>query len=42
MGMNVFLGLRYAILSEDQPVERVAEAANLILREGIKNKHLSA
>lgn len=35
MGMNVFLGLRYAIWSDDVPVERIAETGNSILREGI-------
>jgi AcrR family transcriptional regulator len=35
MGMNVFLGLRYAIWSEEDSVEDVAEAANSILRTGI-------
>jgi AcrR family transcriptional regulator len=35
MGMNVFLGLRYAIWSEEQAVEDVADAANSILRVGI-------
>lgn len=38
MGMNVFLGLRYAIWSEDQAAGRVAEAGNSILRDGIRNK----
>jgi AcrR family transcriptional regulator len=38
MGMNVFLGLRYAILAEDQGVEQVAEAANSILRQGIESR----
>ena len=36
MGMNVFLGLRYAIWSEDVPAARIADAANSILRQGIK------
>jgi AcrR family transcriptional regulator len=35
MGMNVFLGLRYAIWSDDTPVEAIAEVANSILRHGI-------
>lgn len=39
MGMNVFLGLRYAIWSEDQAVVRVADAANSILRDGLRSKH---
>lgn len=38
MGMNVFLGLRYAIWSEDHEPARVAEAANSILRDGIRRK----
>jgi len=36
MGMNVFLGLRYAIWAQDQPAAGVAEAANSILRDGIR------
>ena len=35
MGMNVFLGLRYAIWAEDLSADQVAEAANSILRDGI-------
>ena len=35
MGMNVFLGLRYAIWSDDHSAERIAALANIILREGI-------
>ena len=35
MGMNVFLGLRYAILADDRPTSEVAEAANSILESGI-------
>jgi len=35
MGMNVFLGLRYSIWSEDSSAEAVADAANSILRSGI-------
>ncbi|MBN8830418.1 MAG: TetR/AcrR family transcriptional regulator [Sphingomonadales bacterium] len=35
MGMNVFLGLRYSIWSEEQSVDEVAELANSILRDGI-------
>lgn len=34
MGMNAFLGLRYAVWSDDD-VEEVAELANSILRNGI-------
>ena len=39
MGMNVFLGLRYAIWSEDQAAGQVADAANSILRDGIRCRH---
>ncbi|WP_395327944.1 TetR/AcrR family transcriptional regulator [Novosphingobium sp. BL-8H] len=35
MGMNVFLGLRYAVWSDDLQPEDVADLANSILREGI-------
>jgi|SRR5690606_16559728 len=35
MGMNVFLGLRFAIWSEEHTPGQVAEAASSILREGI-------
>lgn len=35
MGMNVFLGLRYAIWSEDRSAGEIAELANSILREGL-------
>ena len=35
MGMNVFLGLRYSIWSEEDSVESIADAANAILRHGI-------
>jgi hypothetical protein len=35
MGMNVFLGLRYSIWSEEDEDEAVADAANSILRMGI-------
>ena len=35
MGMNVFLGLRYAIWSDDRSAEQIASLANSILREGI-------
>ncbi len=35
MGMNVFLGLRYAVWSNDLLPEDVADLANSILREGI-------
>ena len=35
MGMNVFLGLRYAIWSEDSTADEIADAASSILRRGI-------
>ena len=35
MGMNVFLGLRYGIWSEDKPAEDVADVAYEILSGGI-------
>lgn len=35
MGMNVFLGLRFAVWSEESGAEEVAELANSILRRGI-------
>ena len=39
MGMNVFLGLRYAVWSDGEnaadDAERAAQAANSILAEGI-------
>lgn len=35
MGMNVFLGLRYAIMAEDLSVEDIAKVANDLLRKGI-------
>lgn len=35
MGMNVFLGLRYSIWSEDKSPEDIAELANSILLSGI-------
>ncbi|AKH42495.1 AcrR family transcriptional regulator [Altererythrobacter atlanticus] len=35
MGMNVFLGLKYAVLSDDKPVEDIAAIANSILQHGI-------
>ncbi len=38
MGMNVFLGLRYAIWSDDQNAGHIASLANTILREGIASK----
>lgn len=38
MGMNVFLGLRYAIWSEGQCPANIAEAANSLLRKGIRRE----
>lgn len=35
MGMNVFLGLRYGIWSEEKSAEEIAEIANGILAGGI-------
>ena len=35
MGMNVFLGLRYGIWSEEKSASQVAEIANDILANGI-------
>lgn len=35
MGMNVFLGLRYSVWSENSDAERIAELANTMLRSGI-------
>lgn len=35
MGMNVFLGLRYAVMTEDGSVDEIAGIANTILRDGI-------
>lgn len=35
MGMNVFLGLRYAIMAEDKDVDEVVAIANDLLRRGI-------
>ena len=35
MGMNVFLGLRYAVWDEGADLAQVAERANAILREGL-------
>jgi AcrR family transcriptional regulator len=38
MGMNVFLGLRYSIWSEEESVDRIADLANSILRDGIATR----
>ena len=35
MGMNVFLGLRYAVWSNSEDADRIADIANAILRRGI-------
>ncbi|MXP27097.1 TetR family transcriptional regulator [Altererythrobacter indicus] len=35
MGMNVFLGLRYAVWSDEEKAEAIAEVANGVLRHGI-------
>ena len=35
MGMNVFLGLRYAIWSDDEATDRIAQVTNTMLRDGI-------
>lgn len=40
MGMNVFLGLRYGIWSEEKSAEEVAEIASGILERGISSKPL--
>jgi AcrR family transcriptional regulator len=36
MGMNVFLGLRYSVWSEDTPPDKVAKVARLLLERGLK------
>ena len=35
MGMNVFLGLRYGVWSEDRSVEEIAAVAEALLRDGV-------
>lgn len=35
MGMNVFLGLRYAVWSDDRAPEEIASIANRLLRSGL-------
>ncbi|MBT0671348.1 TetR/AcrR family transcriptional regulator [Novosphingobium profundi] len=35
MGMNVFLGLRYAVWTQDRAPNEVAEIANALLRQGL-------
>ncbi len=37
MGMNVFLGLRYAVWSDDKSPDAVAQLANDLLKRGIVN-----
>lgn len=39
MGMNVFLGLRYAVWSDGEPEEEVSAAARSMLEHGIANSH---
>jgi AcrR family transcriptional regulator len=38
VGMNVFLGLRYGVWSDDRAIADVARIANIILREGLAPK----
>ena len=38
MGMNVFLGLRFAVWADDVPLDEVAEAAGKLLAEGLGPK----
>ncbi|RPF72270.1 TetR/AcrR family transcriptional regulator [Aurantiacibacter spongiae] len=38
MGMNVFLGLRYAVWANGEDLEQVTEAANAMISEGIRSK----
>lgn len=38
MGMNVFLGLRFAVWSEQMEADALADLANSILREGIARR----
>lgn len=38
MGMNVFLGLRYAVWSDEQDSESIARAARAILEHGISSR----
>lgn len=35
MGMNVFLGLRYGVMTDDADLKAVADAANAMLRHGL-------
>lgn len=36
MGMNVFLGLRYAVWSQDRDLEEIADLANAFLSQGLR------
>jgi AcrR family transcriptional regulator len=38
IGMNVFLGLRYGVWSEDRPIADVARIANQLLRTGLASR----
>lgn len=38
MGMNVFLGLRYSVWAEGDEVDRIADIANVMLRDGIASR----
>jgi hypothetical protein len=38
MGMNVFLGLRYAIWGDDMKPAQVADAASALLRDGLEKR----
>ncbi len=38
MGMNVFLGLRYGVWSEDRAIDAVADSAASLLRVGLANR----
>jgi hypothetical protein len=35
MGMNVFLGLRYAVWDDSRPVSEITAAVEALLRDGI-------
>ena len=37
MGMNVFLGMRYSIWSDEASIEHITDIANSILKRGIAN-----
>lgn len=38
MGMNVFLGMRYCVWSQDEPTDHIADVAEEFLRNGICRK----